>query len=301
MRVLVTGANGFIGSAVARCLSNSGHDVFGVVRPQSTADRLAATLPADNIVRLDLDQNRAFDTLIAAIRPDCCVHLAWYVVHGRYQHAEENLHYLRQGIDLFSRLIAAGCPRIVGIGTCFEYDTSAECLDERSPTRPANLYARCKLELGHALEHLASRAGTEWAWIRLFYLYGPGEHPQRLIPRVISAVERGVPIELHGPEHIRDYLHVDDMAAAIGAVAACDLSGFVNVGSGVPVSVRRVVEVIAQASGRPAVIRQTGPPSVADPPFLCANVDLLKRATGWVPSMTLEEGLRQTVCHESLR
>jgi nucleoside-diphosphate-sugar epimerase len=301
MRILVTGANGFIGSAVARSLSQGGHDVFGVVRPQSTAHRLVTTLPADNIVRLDLDDGLGFDARIATIHPDCCVHLAWYVVHGRYQNAQENVHYLQQGIDLFSRLIDAGCPRIVGIGTCFEYDTSTGYLAESSPTRPATLYARCKLELGRALGELASRASTGWAWIRLFYLYGPGEHPQRLIPRVISAIEREVPVDLHGAGHIRDYLHVDDVASAIGAVAERDLTGFVNVGSGEPVSVRRIVEAIAQVSGRTAVIRETAPPPVADPAFVCANVDLLKRATGWAPSMTLEEGLRQTVCHESLR
>ncbi|MFZ1058981.1 MAG: NAD-dependent epimerase/dehydratase family protein, partial [Candidatus Rokuibacteriota bacterium] len=249
--MLVTGATGFIGSHVLRILVEEGCDVHGLIRPESDLRRVEALLPRVGVVRADLYDTEAITAHLERLRPDLCVHLAWTTEPGKYLRSLENLKLLEASWKLASRLAEAGCKRLVAAGTCFEYDIDAGYLSEQTPTRPRTLYAAAKVSLALLLEQLQSSTGMEVAWVRLFYQYGPHEDERRLVPSVILSLLQDRPAAVSAGTQVRDFLHVEDVARAISAVARSGLTGPVNVGSGQPVTVREVVATIGALTGRP--------------------------------------------------
>ncbi len=296
MRVLLTGAGGFIGAQVARALLTRGAEVHAVVRDRSRAPRLDAIASELTIHEADLVDPAATARVIAASEPDTCVHGAWYAVPGKYLDAPENLTHVAASTDLAQRLVHAGCKRLVGLGTCFEYDTSlGSLLRESSPTRPRFLYAASKLALHDMLSAYAPLAKLGFAWCRIFYQYGPMEARERLVPHVIDRLLGGQTAETSEGGQVRDFLHVADVGAAIATVALSELEGAVNIGSGVPVTVREVVEAIARLCGAEDRVRFGALPYRAnDPMHVCADVTRLA-SLGFTPRFDLERGLADTI------
>ena len=296
MRVLLTGAGGFIGAQVARALLARGAEVHAVVRDRSRAPRLAAVEKELTIHEADLVDPAARVRVVEASRPETCVHGAWYAVPGKYLDAPENLTHVAASLDLAQRLVHAGCTRLVGLGTCFEYDTSLGVpLRESSPTRPRFLYAASKLALHDMLSMYAPLAKVGFAWCRIFYQYGPMEARERLVPHVVDRLLGGGIAETTEGGQIRDFLHVADVGAAIAAVALSDVQGAVNVGSGVPVTVRELVGAIARICDAEDRVRFGALPyRPNDPMHVCADVSKLA-SIGFQPRFDLESGLEDTV------
>lgn len=296
MRVLVTGATGFIGSHVARVLVRQGHDVHAMLRHGADTWRIADLLDSLFVARGDVGAPEHLEPALARIRPEVCFHLAWYAVPGKYLMAVENLDMLRAGIVLAQRLADVGCKTLIVAGTCFEYDTDFGFLSESAPTRPRNLYAASKLALHLAVSHWASLVGLRVVWPRLFYQYGPYEDERRLVPSVILSLLRKRRFRaLHGSQAL-DYLYVGDVAVALACLMDSDLQGAVNIGSGRPVAIRELVQMIAGELGCADLVdvedRTEGAPG---PAFVCADTRLLRSQTSWRPQIALEEGLLQTI------
>lgn len=296
MRVLLTGTAGFIGSHLARLLVNKNCEVHALVRKGSNLWRIKDIIPKLQLIQIDLLATDQLKHRLEKARPDTCIHLAWYLMPGKYLTDLENIDQLNASLHLASTLASLGCKRFVGIGTCFEYDIGSECLSETSPVKPHTLYAASKLASQIVVEQIASLTGMEFVWPRLFYLYGPFESEQRLIPSVIISLLRNQAAKVTKGEQVRDFLHVEDVAAAIWAVAQSKLSGAVNVGSGQPVTVRKITEQIGEIIGQRELIEFGGLAyNPSDPMFICAENSKLKQNTAWTQQYDLECGLRQTI------
>lgn len=273
-----------------------GCEVHPLIRESSDLWRIKDIVPLLHPVQCDLLDSDKLDVHLNRIQPDLCIHLAWYAEPSQYLTAVENLNLLSAGLHLATELAALGCKRFIGIGTCFEYDTGLGYLSETSSVKPKSLYAASKLALQITLEQLADTTGMAIAWLRLFYQYGPYEDERRLVPSIICSLLRNETAKATKGEQIRDFLHVEDVAAAIWAVARSDLSGPVNVGSGNPTAVRDIANRVGAILNRPELIALGALPyNPSDPMFICANNQLLTRNTAWVPQYDLEQGLRQTV------
>lgn len=297
LKVLLTGATGFTGSHVARLLVANGCDVYAVIRPGSNTWRINDIMPSLQVLSCDLTDASKLGTQLERVRPDMCIHLAWYIAPGRTWTGMGNISALTSSLNLAVRLSELGCKKFLAAGTCIEYDTNWGYLSEISPTKPSNLYGASKLALYNVLEQVSKLSGMQVAWLRFFYLYGPAdEDEQRLVPSVILSLLRDEKVKVTPGEQIRDYLYVEDVAAAVWAVACSELTGAVNVGSGKPVTIREVVSIVGALLNKPEMIefgalqyRQ------GDPMFICANNRRLLENTTWTPAFSLDKGLQQTI------
>ncbi|MBI4221013.1 MAG: NAD-dependent epimerase/dehydratase family protein [Chloroflexi bacterium] len=169
-------------------------------------------------------------------------------------------------------------------------------LAEQSGLDPRTPYAATKLAAQVAIGQLGAVTGMAAAWARLFYQYGPFEDPRRLVPSVIRAALAGRTVDVTSGEQVRDFLHVEDVARALVAIATSDVVGAVNVGSGRPITVRDLVMTLAELLGRGEFVAfGARAADQADPPFVCANSHRLRASTGWAPRFDLVDGLCDTV------
>lgn len=296
MKLLVTGASGFIGSHVCRDGLARGFEIRAVKQPGSDCRRLPERLPEIEWVECDLLTAPAAALDRIGVDVDACIHAAWYVVPGQYLTSSANDDYRAATLRLCSALSRQGCREITGLGTCFEYEQGPSPLDESAPVLPLTPYARAKLATFLEAEALLRGSGTALAWARLFYLYGPWEDDRRLVPDVALRLLRGQRAAVTSGRQVRDFLHVADAAGALVAVVVSGLRGAVNIGSSETVTVHDVVRAIGEITGRPDLIDfGARADNMMDPPFVCANNRRLREETGWHQRYGLIDGLRQTI------
>ncbi len=241
LRVLVTGASGFVGTALVPQLLADGHQVTAIVRVPARA----ASQPWFQHVRCiaaDLADTDA--ALLEAIgAQDALVHLAWSGLPNYHQlfHLEHNLPAAWRFIQA---LVRGGLQQVLVAGTCFEYGAQSGCLAEHLPALPNNAYAVAKDSLRRHLQCLQKLQPFTLQWARLFYMHGPGQHPGSLLAQLDAAIDRGDErFDMSGGEQLRDYLPVAEVARRLaGLLLHPDCNGVVNVCSGQPVSVRSLVE-----------------------------------------------------------
>jgi dTDP-6-deoxy-L-talose 4-dehydrogenase (NAD+) len=198
---------------------------------------------------------------------DIVIHVAWYAEPGKYLHSPVNRDCLEGTLRLAQGAIDARVRRLVGIGTCFEYDLSIGRLSVATSLRPATPYAAAKAEAFNALSQSLPRQGIEFAWCRLFYLYGEGEDERRLVPFLRGKLQAGEAAELTSGQQIRDYLDVRDAGRMIADAALGAAQGPINICSGIPVTIRQLAEQIADEYGRRDLLRfGVRPDNPIDPP-----------------------------------
>ncbi len=243
----------------------------------------------------DLAEPREVDTLVGEVRPDVVVHMAWYAEPTTYLRSPYNMDALGAAVRLARVAYGAGCNRFVGAGSCVEYAAKSEPLVETDPCAPRSVYGAAKLAARDAIAALAAQEGKSFAWSRIFHLHGPGDAPARLVPSIVRKLREGMTVDLTDGTQVRDHLHVADVGSAMAAIAEGDASGVVNVCSGEPVSLRRVVEVVADTAGGADRLRFGAlPHRPGETMFLAGDATRL-RSLGWSPRWSFEEGLRDAV------
>lgn len=293
-RVLVTGASGFVGRRALAPLAASGFEVHAVGRGASAP---AETPEGVRWHRADLLDAAARARLLSRVGASHLLHLAWYAEPGAFWAARENAAWVAATIGLLDEFAAAGGRRATLAGTCAEYDWSApQPLAEDSPLAPATYYGACKDATRRVAEGLAQLAGVSLAWGRIFFLYGPREDERRLVASVARALAAGERAPTSTGLQRRDFLHVDDVAAAFAAILASKAEGPVNVASGEAVTVRSIAELLAGAAGRPELLDLGAlPDRPGDPREIVADIARLRDEVGFAPAWTLQDGLAATV------
>lgn len=290
-RVLVTGASGFVGCHALAPLAARGFEVHAV-------SRAPAVEPAGaRWHQCDLLDRSATERLVRRVQPTHLLHLAWYAQPGLFWQAPENEIWRAATAALVEAAAAAGVRRIVAAGTCAEYDWSDGVCDERAtPLAPSTPYGLAKAATARALLARSEAFPEGCAWGRVFFLYGPHEHPSRLVASIIRAVLRGEPALLTEGRQRRDFLFVHDAAAAFAALTDSRVTGAVNVASGDAPSVLDIAQRAAEAAGRPDLLRPGALPTPAgEAPLVLGKPGRLRQLALWQPAVGLDDGLRAAV------
>jgi dTDP-6-deoxy-L-talose 4-dehydrogenase (NAD+) len=288
MRILVTGATGFVGSAFIRHAVAAGHTVGALIRhPESP-------LP-HGVVQLTGSMETPPWAAMDSFQPDACLHAAWIATPGIYLESPENEQWVGWSFTFLKSLAERSVRRITALGTCIEYRISGEPLSEASSVlEPQYPYSRAKHALHQQLRPVLEAQGASLCWARLFYPYGPGEHPDRLVSSLIRRLRAGEPVALRTPLSVKDYIYIDDVASALLATLDRGVNGALNLGTGEPVSVGTIAGHVARRLGREELLQLPAHP-VADPlDHVVADVRRL-RALGWSPQVALECGLDRMI------
>jgi nucleoside-diphosphate-sugar epimerase len=290
-RVLVTGASGCVGRQALPLLVARGWEVHAVASKTPPPDSDGVRWHRADL--LDGDQTRA---IVRSAQADAMLHLAWYIAPGRWAAAPENFDWLRASLELVQAFRAEGGTRLVSAGSCLEYDWSyGYCAEDRTPCVPHTAYGACK----HALQVVTSalcRDGLTTAWGRIFFLYGPHEHPDRLVASVIRSLLAGEPARTSHGNQVRDYLHAADVAEAFVTLLESDLVGPINIASGQGVTLKEIVQRLGALVGRPDLLRLGAvPAALTDVPLVVADTTRLNTILGWRPRIDLDSGLTRTI------
>ncbi|MFQ5690918.1 MAG: NAD-dependent epimerase/dehydratase family protein [Gemmatimonadota bacterium] len=309
-RVIVLGATGFIGRWVARRLCEAGADVHLFVRSLERAEALFAAFGVTGTyVQTDLSEVETLRRQLRELRPSVTFNLAGYGV-DRAERDEATAWLLN------SRLVGVLCgalrtardsawpgAAIVHAGSALEYGRVGGHLSETGPARPSSLYGRAKLAGTLRLRRLCRGQRLPGVTARLFSVYGPGEHANRLLPSLVRLAGTEKSLPLTAGLQRRDFTYVEDVAEGLIrlGLARAEPGEVVNLATGKLTTVRRFCTTACAAlSVSVSRLRfgelPTRPEEMAHDPV---SVERLRRLTNWCPQTPVPEGIARTIEFES--
>ena len=288
MRVMVTGASGFVGRWALKALTHRGADVYAVCRRRPDVDAEFSWL------ELDLLDVAAAGAAVTSARPDVILHLAWTVEPGLFWTSPLNLAWVAASLRLAEAAVATEVKRFVAAGTCYEYGwpDDGDCEEQTTRIEPQTLYAISKDSTRRVLAAYLAQCQLPFAWARLFHLYGPGERPERLVASICRALAADAPALCSRGSAVRDFMDVRDVGAALATLALSEITGAVNIAAGHGVSVAQMAHKLGALAGRPDLVHLGALPDRAGEPLrITASGARLRAETGFLPARNLDEGL----------
>jgi UDP-glucose 4-epimerase len=305
MNFLITGAAGFLGSALSNQLSREGQQVRGI-DDLSTGDPKALS-PDVHFTRGDVNDRPKLWTLLQEV--DCVYHLAARVSvpESVLYPREYNAVNVGGTVSLMEAMRDVGVRRVVFISSGAVYgDQVEQPLKVNMAVNPRSPYAVSKLAAEYYVRTIGDLWGIETVCLRVFNAYGPGQrlppsHPP-VIPNYLRQAVRNGTLVTHGKgEQTRDYVYVDDVVRAMIAVATVpDISHMViNIGSGVETSIRELVRLVLEVTGSNVEIIEN-PHTDPGVSRMCADITIARQELGYQPKVSLSEGLHLTLEHDPL-
>lgn len=297
MRVMLTGASGFIGAALLKRFVQEGWQIEAVHRSPA-----GPSMPGVRWHQVDLWREEEVRRLIREIQATHLVLSAWVTTPSLYRSSPDNLRWLEATTSLLHAFGAGGGKSVVGIGSCMEYDWTAEnFVEDKTPERPDTLYGQAKLAASQTLFALKREYGFNAVWGRVFMPFGPNDAPERLVPAIIRHLTLGQEMPLSQGRQILDFVYVDDVAEAVVRLLRKNTDGVFNLGTGTGTSVRDMALMIADhfeamdctSKTYSDLLKFGAREERKEPASLVADITKLRNTLGWQPEISTVLGIER--------
>ena len=294
MRIFLTGGTGFIGRYVLKYLEKEGYNILLLTRASKENFSSIIKSKKVNIILGDLSDIDKWKNELKQFKPDTTIHLAWEGIpdYG----VKTSIKNLKYGLNLFEELAELGCKKIICTGSCWEYGQNQGKLSEDFPVRASNAFTAAKNALYWLGREIAKESNVIFIWTRLFYVYGPGQRENSLIPYIIKCVKEGKKLKIKTPSARNDFIYVEDVAKAIVAILEkCKQSTVYNIGSGYSTSIQEIINIIyselnLQHKPKDKLIKSNNIPF----DYFWADISKIKKEIGWEPKVNIVEGVKST-------
>lgn len=292
MRVLVTGATGFIGTPLCKVLVDRGHDVMGISRksPTDRAQLCGAT-------HVTYRMGETLPESVVSFSPEVMVHLSWNGIPDFSSdtcttNVTTQIQFLAE-TERLSRL-----RKILVAGSCSEYGAQRGLCQETDRNPPDSYFSWAKQTLCDYFHLVCKERSVRLLWFRIFYVYGPGQRSAALIPTLLRAFRSGQEPNIRNPNAANDFIFIDDVVnALVLGIEQDDAVGILNLGSGRQSTVLEVSQVAERLVSRTVTSLGSfveGPPDQEMQPTMVADVSQTKSVLAWEPKVGLAEGIART-------
>jgi UDP-glucose 4-epimerase len=292
MKVLITGATGFLGYHITKACLTKGYEVACLKR--STSKSLFESDIEKHIQWLT-EGDLKFAEELQAFSPDVLVHAAWggVAADGRHNPAVQaaNVEMTRKMMNVFP------FRQVIMLGSQDEYGRIDRKIDENFPLHPVSEYAKAKIECLGMLQKHAEETDVEWQWIRIFSAYGEKQQENWLIPSVIHECMSGAKVMETTPgEQVYSYLYAEDFARAIASmIGTKGKSGVYNISSSTAIQLKELFQLIKELTGADITFRPSLPYRPNQSMMILGDASKFIRAFGSYEQTSLKEGIRNMI------
>ena len=288
MKIFLTGGTGFIGKFVVQKL-RSHHRLLILTRNPDKS------IYSDNIIFLkgSLESIDKWKNELKKFNPEAAIHLAWESIPDFS--AEKCIKNLKYGLDLIQLLKETCCRTILATGSLWEYGNVSGKLSEDLNPQSISAFTAAKNSLNFLGREIAKEKNINFIWTRLFYVYGPDQRKDSIIPYLIKCVKEGEIPLVKNPKAQNDFIYVEDAAEAlIRILLKCKQTDIYNIGSGNLTSIQNIIKkifAICKVEEKFNVVNQNSTDSLS---FAYADISKIRK-TGWKLKTHINEGLRKTI------
>ena len=293
MRVFITGGTGFIGKYVVNQLEKEGFNILLLTRDSKENIFSIIKSKKVDIVSGDLSDIDKWETKLKQFKPDTTIHLAWEGIpdYG----IETSIKNLKYGLNLFEELAGIGCKKIICTGSCWEYGKNHGEISEDLPVKSSNAFTAAKNALHCLGREIAKENNMQFIWTRLFYVYGPGQRENSLIPYIIKCVKEGKDAKIKTPSARNDFIYVEDVAKAIIMILKkCNQSTVYNIGSGYSTNIQDIIKIVYTCFNLDFSEKMNSRANILNDSFW-ADIFRIRNDIGWKPEVNIFEGIQKTI------
>jgi UDP-glucose 4-epimerase len=298
MKLLVTGASGFIGHHLVNKLIEQGHTILALSRSEVLA---SANQHSGRLLYLKSSlklEDNAIDR-IREFQPDVLIHLAWEKIPDfSFETSFENL---QNHITFFQHIFPiSSLKKIIVTGSCWEYNKKMGICKEADICVSSNYFTWAKNSLRDFLQFECLQKNINFIWPRIFYVYGPQQRKESLIPTVIDNIQNGLVPALKTPSNSNDFIYIEDVAEALMRFAVNVVSsGIYNIGKGESTPIIDIVSKVeiflnSKETLTSSLIEKTSTSSIKDTDFW-ADMSKTITAIHWQPKISLAKGIEKTI------
>ena len=291
MKIIVTGASGFLGSWICRVLALN-HEVIALVRPTSEVYRLSGIKKIGVIPR----ETNQWPEFIGQAKPDVLILAGWWGVGNQDRNEERQFENIEAMKELAVTARESGVKTVIGVGSQAELGPIENTITEDLPDNPTTKYGMAKVQAREALEEIFKDSKTRFAWMRIFSTYGPLDTGAWLIPQTVDSLSQGKAMDLTKGEQEWSYLHAYDLARAFETVVDNpSAAGTVNVGNPKTIILKDALIKIAQILGVKKLLNFGAVAYREDQVMKLQPACETLISIGWKPIVTFDSGVAQTI------
>lgn len=297
MKILITGANGFLGSNTIKHLLKLDHEILAFSKNSNNITELLNNI---NFIKCDIENYFPYESTIIDFSPDVVINFAWdggnnYQDVNSFNQFYKNIPLSLSLLEIINK--QNNKPKFIGLGSFAEYGIIESKAKEDQQENPINFYGLAKKQVKQITEIFCNQNDIEYNWVRPCYVYGPGDVSTRLIPSIINKILLNEDTVLNSCETIIDYLYIDDFCLAIiELIQSSAPNGVYNICSSNEYILKDIlISIQKNIANNTKIIFDKKLDRKFSSKYICGSNKKIKQKTNWILKIKIEEGIKNTI------